>query len=774
MALIKRGGTSRLTPIDGPDAGSSSGQADDATRTFSPQPTSDDSTRGLDATHTIAPADADSTRGLIAAGNDSTRSIAPPANPDATRGINQNPDATRGINQNPDATRSVSNRVGSILRNQGVSRLGTEDIRNRAPNPDATRLQQPGAKPAEPTNAQSSSPALKAGTVLEGRYVVEGVLGIGGMSVVYKGRDTRFKDVTRFCAIKEMFQSSLDSQTRLLSLKNFEREAGLLATLNHPAIPKVYDFFEEAGRAYLVMELIEGHDLETVLEKANGPLEEQQVGRWAIQLCDVLNYLHGHEPEPIIFRDLKPSNIIVTPTDRIVLIDFGIARVFTRTDKKGTMIGTEGYSPPEQYRGVAEARGDVYALGATLHHLLTNIDPRLETPFTFGDRPIRQLNPTVSPEVEAIVMKSLEYDMANRWGSAAEFQSVLLSGPGFAPAGVAVAAPATPAFGAAIRRGGKNAEVLWKFRCEDEVRSSPFVRNGTLYIGCYDTNLYAIDTKRGEFRWKKPTEGGISSTPTVWDDIVIVGSDDGNVYAFDTRAGTQRWVFRTEKPVRSSPRVQDRLVYFGSDDYHLYAVDATNGRQIWRYRGWQWIRSSPCLTSNMVIFGSGDGSIVALDLFKGGIRWKQKLQGGIVSSATANDKMVLVGCMDNNLHALDLEGGWPIWKFRTSHYVNSSPIIIGNRAFVGGIDGNIYAVDLKNGKQVWQYNTGAQIVSSPVADSGRIYIGAADGTVYCLDAGSGTPVWTHTCEGPIVSTPAVVEGVVYIGSMDHQVYALRA
>ncbi|MFD3165117.1 PQQ-binding-like beta-propeller repeat protein [Herpetosiphon sp. NSE202] len=774
MALIKRGGTSRLTPIDGPDGGSSTGQPDDATRTFSPQPISDDSTRGLDATRTIAPADPDSTRGLVAAGNDSTRSIAPPVNPDATRGINPNPDATRGINENPDATRSVSNRIGSILRNQGVSRLGTEDIRNRAPNPDATRLQQPGAKQAEPSMPQASSPTLKTGTVLEGRYVIEGVLGIGGMSVVYKGRDTRFKDVTRFCAIKEMFQNSPDSQTRLLSLKNFEREAGLLATLNHPAIPKVYDFFEETGRAYLVMELIEGHDLETVLEKANGPLEEQQVGRWAIQICDVLNYLHGHEPEPIIFRDLKPSNMIVTPSDRIVLIDFGIARVFTRTDKKGTMIGTEGYSPPEQYRGIAEARGDVYALGATLHHLLTNIDPRLETPFTFGDRPIRQLNPSVSPEVEAIVMKSLEYDMANRWGSAAEFQAVLMSVPGLAPAGVAVATPATPAFGAAIRRGGKNTEVLWKFRCEDEVRSSPFVRNGTLYIGCYDTNLYALDTKRGEFRWKKPTEGGISSTPTVWDDMVIVGSDDGNVYAFDTRAGTQRWVFRTEKPVRSSPRVQDRLVYFGSDDYHMYAVDATNGRQIWRYRGWQWIRSSPCLTSSMVIFGSGDGSIVALDLFKGGIRWKQKLQGGIVSSAAANDTMVLVGCMDNNLHALDLEGGWPIWKFRTSHYVNSSPIIIGNRAFVGGIDGNVYAVDLKNGKQVWQYNTGAQIVSSPVADSGRIYIGAADGTVYCLDAGSGTPVWTHTCEGPIVSTPAVVEGVVYIGSMDHNVYALRA
>src|SRR5689334_8367720 len=273
------------------------------------------------------------------------------------------------------------------------------------------------------------APTMQPGVVLQGRYAIEDALGIGGMSVVYRGRDLRFKDVVRPCAIKEMYQSAPDSNTRLLNLKNFERESGLLATLQHPAIPKVYDFFEENGRFYLILELVPGQDLETVLDQAGGPLGEERVARWSAQICDVLAYLHNRTPEPIVFRDLKPSNVMVTPDERIVLIDFGIARNLNRGDRKGTMIGTEGYSPPEQYRGLAEPRGDLYALGATMHHLLTASDPRIETPFTFHERPLRQLNAEVSPELDAVVARALEYDASARWSSAEEMKSALLQTP---------------------------------------------------------------------------------------------------------------------------------------------------------------------------------------------------------------------------------------------------------------------------------------------------------------------------------------------------------
>lgn len=615
---------------------------------------------------------------------------------------------------------------------------------------------------------------LPSATVLQGRYAIETVLGVGGMSIVYRGRDLRFKDVVRACAVKEMFQSAPDSQTRLLTLKNFEREAGLLATLSHSAIPKVYDFFEENGRIYVILELIAGRDLEATLDQAKAPIAEQRVGNWAFQICDVLQYLHGHTPEPIIFRDMKPSNVIVAPEDRIVLIDFGIARIFEQNQRKGTMIGTEGYAPPEQYRGIADPRGDVYALGATMHHLLTNVDPRTETPFTFHERPIRQINPQVSAEMEAVVMQALEYDPALRPQSAAEFKALLQTVPcltGLSGSGpVHVSAPVV------LPRTGKQGmtELVWRFACEDEVRSSPHVRDNMLYVGSYDTNLYALDAGSGEFRWKRATLGGISSSPTTWGDLVLVGSEDGQLYALDARKGTAKWTFRTGGAVRSSPRIEDRIVYVGSDDQHLYAIDGINGRQLWKYRTWNPVRSSCGLGQGTVAIGSSDAHVYSLDAFNGGLRWKHRAQQGIISSPAVTDGLVIAGSMDGSVYGLDGEGGWPVWRFKTGHYVNASPAVVGTRVFVGSVDGSFYALETKTGKLQWKWESGTQITSSARVAEGKVYFGGADGAVYCLDAASGSLIWKHQTEGPVVSSPAVENGIVYIGSLDHHVYALKA
>src|SRR5207237_8722136 len=158
-----------------------------------------------------------------------------------------------------------------------------------------------------------------------------------------------------------------------------------------------------------------------------GPMMEEDVVNWAVQICDVLEYLHGHQPQPIIFRDMKPSNIIVTANNKVTLIDFGIAKVF-QSDKRGTMIGTEGYAPPEQYRGLAEPRGDIYALGATMHHLLTNSDPRTQTPFTFNERPIRKFNPRTSEYIESVILRAVEYDIDRRWPTGQAFRLALSQG----------------------------------------------------------------------------------------------------------------------------------------------------------------------------------------------------------------------------------------------------------------------------------------------------------------------------------------------------------
>lgn len=229
---------------------------------------------------------------------------------------------------------------------------------------------------------------LAPGTELsDHRYRIERLVASGGMGAVYRAIDTRFN---RPCAVKEMLDEFSDEKDRAQAVEWFSREATLLLDLNHPCIPRVRDFFIERGRHYLVMDFIEGSTLAEVLEKEGNVLGIQGVRGvtevrariWARQLCDVLNYLHRQTP-PIIFRDLKPSNIMVTGRDEIRLIDFGIARSF-QSQGKATIIMTLGYAPPEQLHGQPEPRSDIYSLGATLYRLLTAHDAANNKPSIFA------------------------------------------------------------------------------------------------------------------------------------------------------------------------------------------------------------------------------------------------------------------------------------------------------------------------------------------------------------------------------------------------------
>jgi outer membrane protein assembly factor BamB/tRNA A-37 threonylcarbamoyl transferase component Bud32 len=606
--------------------------------------------------------------------------------------------------------------------------------------------------------------ALPKSTVLQGRYEIIRTVNIGGMSIVYQARDKRFTKVARLCAVKEMINSAPDPHLREMGIQNFEREANILATLSHPAIPKIFDCFSEGNRSYLILEFIEGQDLESLLQRTASFLPEEQIISWAIQICDVLSYIHSHKPNPIIFRDVKPSNIMLDNQDRIVLIDFGIAKVF-QTGQKGTMIGTEGYSPPEQYKGIAEPRGDIYALGATMHHLLTQRDPRHEPPFTFHDYPPRSLNPEVSERLEAVVMKALQYEIEDRYSTAEEMkfalQTVLIA------RGDSSVTPGTAAF-----ISGQGVLSVWEFACEDEVRSSPTVAEGIVYIGAYDNNLYALDAKKGQFIWKYATEGGIASSPFVWRDMVFVGSEDRLLYALSARTGRLAWTCPTGERVRSSPRVEYNQVFFGSDDGHLYAVSAQSGRVTWKFQALKPIRSSSAISDDVVYFGSDDSHVYALDIQNGNLKWKFRANRGITSSPAIDEGLVFVGSTDWNVYALDAQRGWAIWRYRTNNAVTSSPAISEGCLYIGSVDGNVYAIETKSGRLIWKFSAEGQITSSPAVAEGAVYFGSVDEHVYSVDVKTGKLRWSFKAGGPVPSSPSVADGIVYIGSTDNKVYAL--
>lgn len=267
--------------------------------------------------------------------------------------------------------------------------------------------------PKGTTGALSLHAALQ-----NGRYVVEGLLGKGGMGAVYKVHDTRLQN--KYWAIKEMSIGSLLTIEELhQGIEAFRREAAMLAHLNHRNLPKVIDNFAENGREYLVMELVEGQTLSAVLTRGNKPLQIDQITDWAKQLCEVLDYLHNQRPA-IIFRDLKPDNIMIDRNGVIKLIDFGIARHFKPGQKADTTaFGTAGYAPPEQYgKGQTDVRSDIYSLAATLHQLLTLRDPS-QDPFNFP--PARQLNPNVPEGLSAALQKALSHSPTDRWANMADF-----------------------------------------------------------------------------------------------------------------------------------------------------------------------------------------------------------------------------------------------------------------------------------------------------------------------------------------------------------------
>ncbi|KAF0108326.1 MAG: putative protein kinase [Anaerolineaceae bacterium] len=585
------------------------------------------------------------------------------------------------------------------------------------------------------------------------------------MGSVYRARDLHFPNVVKLVAVKEMINRAPDPLVRKTIVQNFEREANILATLNQPSIPRIYDYFTEAERSYLVIEFINGKDLETIITETDGFLPEEKALGWALELCDVLSFLHNHKPDPIIFRDMKPSNVMINQQERVVLVDFGIAKPF-QTGQKGTMIGTEGYSPPEQYRGEATPLADIYSLGATLHHALTRRDPRLEPPFSFAERPVRKINPAVSIELETIINTALQYNPEDRFQSAEAMKDALMN-----------AARKTGAlnrigmFTASIQAGGL--KPLWTFTCEDEIRAAPAQYEGVVYVGSYDHNLYALNLADGKFLWKYPTDGGIATRPAAFDGNVYFGSEDHRLHVVNARTGKVVWTYFTEGRVRSSPRIAENHVFFGSDDQHVHAVNLLTGRASWKFETAAPVRSTPFVTNEAVFAGCESGEFYCVD-FRGELKWRYKAKLAVTSSPIAAEGIVYFGSLDSSLYALDARAGWVIWRFRMGKGSIASPALAEGLLFTGAADGMIYAVEARTAKETWRFRADHQISGSPVIYKDSVYCGSADGHLYCLEYRSGRLRWKFKTQGAITSAPLVYDDIVYVGSSDHIVYALLA
>lgn len=663
--------------------------------------------------------------------------------------------------------------------------------------------------------------SLAAGTILEGRYQIQKVIGRGGMSTVYAARDLRFGQVERITAIKEMVDEDPDPGTRALRLVNFERESALLATIAHAAVPKIYDYFSQSGLVYLVIEYIDGTDLERGLMTRGKPYEEHDVIRWTLEISSVLKMLHNFEPDPIIFRDLKPSNIMLRSSGQIALIDFGIARMF-QGRQRGTMIGTEGYAPPEQYRGIADARGDIYALGATLHHLITNSDPRQEAPFTFHERPVKTLNPDISEEFAAIVSKMVAYHPDQRYQTIEEViketedllyrrqrrGTELFTGqsatsvqlppdtgvddeppPPTGPQTTVFTGPveSAPATSAGFqrrrsfrkRRPRRRAErdenedrIEWKIQTGDEVRGTGRWDGTRVTIGSYDRYLYALDPSSGTTVWKFPTGKGVVARPDRAGELYVVGSEDGAIYGIDAESGALRWTCRTGRAVRSSTTIHGEIAYVGSDDSSVYALEAASGDIVWRSKLWGPVRSSPVIDGDRMFVGSDDGYLYCLDLKEGSTIWREPCGGPVRSIPAVGRNRVYVSSWYGIVTCYDVKDGRRCWQQSFDADIASSPALHRDAVIVGVSDGALVGLKIDDGSTSWVARYANQITSTALVGDSRCYVGTIDGDCLSIDIASGEMAWKHRLGGPIVSSPIMAGDVIVVGSIDGNIYGV--
>ena len=652
--------------------------------------------------------------------------------------------------------------------------------------------------------------ALQPNTVLAARYRILAQLGGGGQGAVYQARDLNFPEARRLVAVKEMQVSTNDPTLREQSLKSFQREANILATLSHPAIPRIYDFFERDDRAYVVMEYINGSDLEALLIKTKS-LPMDKIVDWAIELCDVLEYLHNYKPEPIIFRDMKPSNIMIDSLGHVRLIDFGIAKVFV-SGMKQTTIGTEGYSAPEQYRGEANPLSDIYGLGASLHHVITRKDPRLEPPFSFSERRLKDINPQVPDGMQEILDRALSFEKDSRYSAMSEMKADLermkfgqyQAAPpppppqnhspqqGIATTGLDAQIgmqppPAAPQQPQEPRRVGRTGFIedpsdeylggirpKWTFKAEDEIRSRPIVYRNAVYLGSYDTSIYAIALEDGSFLWKFATEGGLASAPVI-DEAqrsILFGSEDGTYYALDYRMGRVNWKFKTKGKIRSTGQLAHGHVFFGSDDGHVYALLSGDGRHMWSFDTESPVRTTPFVTNNRIIVGNQRGEVIGLEL-NGQKAWTYRVRKEVTSSPVVDDDGICYfGSFDTTFYAIDAEGGFSHWRIRINAPIIGSPVLDATHAYFGAADGKLYCINTYTGREEWNFDTGKPIVASPILHKGYLYVGGTNGKLYCVNPQTGKERWSFQTENSITAPPFITESLILVGSMDRTLYAL--
>ncbi len=322
-------------------------------------------------------------------------------------------------------------------------------------------------------------------------------------------------------------------------------------------------------------------------------------------------------------------------------------------------------------------------------------------------------------------------------------------------------------------------KLKWTYKTGDEVKSSPAVADGRVFVGSFDEHLHAIDFKTGKGLWKFKTDGTIESSPLVLNGLVYTGSEDGKVYALDAKSGKKEWDYQTEDKVIGAPnwvknpKGGDPWILVGSHDFLLYSFESKTGKTNWTYETGNYINGSPAVDPKMAVtaFGGCDAILHVINV-ETGEKVKEIEAGAYVAgSAALTGGQAFFGHYENEYLRIDLEKGTNVWNYRDRNFAYfSSPAVSPDKVIFGGRDKRLHCVSRDLGKKIWTFSTRGRIDSSPVICDGKVVFASEDGRVYLVSLDKGEELWNFEIGESITSSPAVVDGHVIIGADDGNVY----
>jgi outer membrane protein assembly factor BamB len=321
-------------------------------------------------------------------------------------------------------------------------------------------------------------------------------------------------------------------------------------------------------------------------------------------------------------------------------------------------------------------------------------------------------------------------------------------------------------------------DFIWKFKTQGQIKSSPVIVDGVVFIGSADKNIYAIEVNGGQKIWSYQTDDDVEATPCVIGGAVYIGSSGGFLYAIDANSGTLNWKYETDGQILGaanwtlSPDGRTIWILVGSYDNRLHCVNSTNGDVIWTYETDNYINGSPAVEKNIAVFGGCDALIHVVSLIDGTEIKTIDSGSYIAASAAILDGQVYIGNYDNVLIKTDIETGKILWKYEKSEApFFSSPAIGTDVVVVGSRDELVHCIGRNDGKQLWTFQTLGEVDSSPVICGDKVVFGSQDGNVYMIRLSNGDKVWSYETGQAITSSPAVAQGIVVVGCDDGYVYA---